>query len=357
MQSKKRVRNTNKSKKNRKIKGGDYDEEDYEFLENFLKYNSKNINDDQTILHFSIFWGYLRIAFLVLEYPDIHRINRLLEKYGLKKVNINARDDNNDTALNIASRYGYMEMVKLLLEKGAKVNNHGFSRQTPLHELFQNKVEGKLKGSFSHIVHNHDYFYNSTKLLIESGADVNDLDEDKNTPLHNHCGRDDEKKIEEKAIVKALLENGANVNAKNKYGDTPLHEICKIPISTSSEDYTIAELLINNGADMTAINKHGYQPLYYIRNEKVKKWMSKKMKEQMNENMKKHLKGLMTLNEKKVDDKLLPHDVLRLFREYEGTVNHKEIMTKRDDDLQIEGAKYFGGKFNTKRRKTLKRKK
>ena len=39
--------------------------------------------------------------------------------------------------------------------------------------------------------------------------------------------------------------------------------------------------------------------------------------------------------------------ILRLFREYEGTVNHEEIMTKRDDELQLEGAKYFGSKFNT----------
>ena len=342
MQSKKRIRNTNKSKKNRKIKGGDHDE-DYDLLDKFLKNNSNNINDDQSILHFSIFWGYLRIAFLVLEHPHIYRINRLLERHGLKEVNINARDNDNDTALNIASKYGYMEMVKLLLEKGAKVNNHGFSRKTPLHDLFETKIEGKIKGTSSPIVQNDIYFYNSTKMLIKNGADVNALDEDKNTPLHTHCGRE-HKGIKE--IVKALLKKGANVNAKNEYGDTPLHKICKTN-SSSSDDYTIAELLINYGSDITAINKDGYQPLYYIRNEKVKKWMSKKMKEQMDENMRKHLKGLMTLNEKKVDGKLLPHDVLRLFREYEGTVNHEEIMTKRDDELQLEGSKYFGGKFNT----------
>lgn len=348
MKSKKRVRNTNKSKKNRKIKGGDYDQEDYDYLDEYLKYNSKKINNDQTILHFSIFWGDLRIAFLILNHLhmyNMYKITRLLEKYYIYKIDVNARDNDKDTALNIASRHGYMKIVELLLKKGAKVNNHGFSGETPLHNLFKDKIEGKLKGTSSPIVQNDNYFYNSTKLLIKNGADVNALDVDKNTPLHTHC---DQKHKGIKSIVKALLKNGANVNAKNKHGDTPLHLVCKNNYSLSdSDDYTIAELLINNGSDMTAINKHGYQPLYYISNEKVKKWMSEKMKHQMNENMKKHLKGLMTLNEKKVDGKLLPHDVLRLFREYEGTVNHKEIMTKRDDDLQLEGSKYFGGKFNT----------
>ncbi len=55
------------------------------------------------------------------------------------------------------------------------------------------------------------------KLLIEEGANVNDKNEDGDTPLHLVPTR-----TYGEEFVKLLLDAGADVNAKNKYGDTPL---------------------------------------------------------------------------------------------------------------------------------------
>ena len=66
-------------------------------------------------------------------------------------------------------------------------------------------------------------WYNSNadvvKVLIEKGADVNALNNDKSTPLHwaasNNSNAD---------VVKVLIEKGADVNALNNDKSTPLHQ-------------------------------------------------------------------------------------------------------------------------------------
>ena len=101
--------------------------------------------------------------------------------------------------------------------------------------------------------------------LLDSGADVNQLDEQCNTPLHWAAVRDsspywaDEKhtlidrasKNRRLAIAHLLIKRGANVNAQNNYGDTPLL------FSTGA----FMHLLLDNGADINRKNKYGSTPL------------------------------------------------------------------------------------------------
>ena len=56
------------------------------------------------------------------------------------------------------------------------------------------------------------------KILIENGAKINALDNDRSTPLH-HAAMGN-KNTE---VVKILIESGANVNAQNNDKLTPLH--------------------------------------------------------------------------------------------------------------------------------------
>lgn len=62
-------------------------------------------------------------------------------------------------------------------------------------------------------------FYNRVdivKLLIKRGANVNAKDSTGNTPLHAAV---QESNIE---IIRILLENGADINSKNSFGNTPI---------------------------------------------------------------------------------------------------------------------------------------
>jgi ankyrin repeat protein len=103
-----------------------------------------------------------------------------------------------------------MDIVKLLLEKGADVNPQGEDSDTPLCSA--------CSGGHMDIV----------KLLLEKGADVNPQGEYSNTPLRSACygGHMD--------IVKLLLEKGADVNLQGKDSNTPLRSACSAVTWTSS---------------------------------------------------------------------------------------------------------------------------
>jgi cytohesin len=100
-------------------------------------------------------------------------------------ANVNARDDKENTALNIAAKCGDIAMAALLLQKGAEVNAGDSSQMTPLH----------------------------TAINAES------------LPM-----------------VALLLEHGADVNAETKYGMTPLR------LTSSEKRSAMRELLLAQGA-------------------------------------------------------------------------------------------------------------
>ena len=116
------------------------------------------------------------------------------------------KDISNKSPLLLAFDHNNYEYVKLLLKYGANPNqqmNDGFG-STLLHSACLN---GKLS---------------LTKILLEHGADVNALDNLKQTPINLAIieGNFDEQKIE---VIKELLQNGANVNLKDSDGYITLH--------------------------------------------------------------------------------------------------------------------------------------
>lgn len=60
-------------------------------------------------------------------------------------------------------------------------------------------------------------------------------------------------------MVMELLKNGANVNALDEYKNTPLHVIGGI--QDFYNQYVIADLLLNAGADINAKNMYNMTPL------------------------------------------------------------------------------------------------
>jgi putative CocE/NonD family hydrolase len=140
-----------------------------------------------------------------------------------KGADINIKDDSGTTALHIAARKGYREIVELLLASGADVNSRGPYNTTPA-ELAWHKYE--------------DVF----KLLVAKGADI--------SPLHLAV---DTGKL---STVKGLIQEGADLNRRTPYGTTPLD------IAARKGLKDIAELLIDNGAHVDAKDNWDWTPLH-----------------------------------------------------------------------------------------------
>ena len=140
-------------------------------------------------------------------------------------VNVNAKDPRSRTALHIAARKGYREVVELLLEHGADVNaGAGYNNETV--------AEFAIWGNHSEIV----------ELLVSNGADI--------SPLHLAVS------IGDKAKERSLIEGGADVNKRTPNGTAPIH------IAAHAGFKCIVKLLIDHHANINAISNWDWMPLH-----------------------------------------------------------------------------------------------
>ena len=151
--------------------------------------------------------------------------------------NIDCYDDSDEeyymaTPLFEAARNGHMDIVCLLLDKGAKPNIPDSYGTSPL-------MAAIAKGHKEVV-----------KLLIDSGADPNWVDEDKWSPLRVAAAKGHEE------VVKLLIDNGADPNIIDANGDTALH------VAASMGHIGIIQLLLNIGADPNVSDCNGETPLY-----------------------------------------------------------------------------------------------
>ncbi|MDI9257890.1 ankyrin repeat domain-containing protein [Flavobacterium sedimenticola] len=136
-----------------------------------------------------------------------------------------------NTLLLEASLHGNVQEIKKAIQLGADVNSKNNNGDTPLNMV------AKLS------------YYKLVKYFIELGADVNTSNNDKLSPLHWGVEYNNVK------IVKILLENGANVDARDSINETPLH------YAGWTGNYESAKLLLKYGANPYANNNTGVTPL------------------------------------------------------------------------------------------------
>jgi ankyrin repeat protein/mono/diheme cytochrome c family protein len=172
---------------------------------------------------------------------------------------VKAKDPAGSTLLHHAAGFGTLDIVQLLLDRGAEVNAKNRRASTPLHwgihdeakvrvllargaAINAKQIEGRTP------LYQAALFPSGTpvlRLLLEKGADPSIATLIGQTPLIAAAGRGD---IEAMLL---LIEKGANVNVKNGAGDTPL-----MAAATNGNPRAV-QLLLDKGADATVKNKRG----------------------------------------------------------------------------------------------------
>ena len=160
------------------------------------------------------------------------------------------------------------KIVRLLLDKGAKVNAADKKGRTPLMTaaadgdtdsmqlLLDRQADCHASDAYGRTAL-HDAVYcgvpEAVSLLIARGADVNARTQDGETPLKWAVWRSDRENDARFSIAEFLLARGAQVNASDAKGVTPLME--------ALGRLAMTKLLLAHGADVHAISKDGQTAL------------------------------------------------------------------------------------------------
>ena len=142
-----------------------------------------------------------------------------------------AMNGNGDTPLGIATRHNYMDIVTLLLARGASVNHmNGETGDTASHRAVYKSNLGMLG------------------LLLDHGGNINAENNRGYSLLHVTARNDFDN------IAQYLLSRGASVNAQDKFFSTPL--MC----TAYWGNWKTLKVLLKFGADITLTKngaKHG----------------------------------------------------------------------------------------------------
>lgn len=146
---------------------------------------------------------------------------RAVEKLLRRRADPNAyRNDNGSTPLMAACADGHVDVVRLLISKGANVNAKNCFGSTPLHS-------GAYASNLPIIL-----------LLVERGADPNAKEKFGDTPLMTAVER-----MSSITVLDALLTHGAQINERNSKGETAFD------LAAVIEDTKALAYLLRKGAE------------------------------------------------------------------------------------------------------------
>jgi ankyrin repeat protein len=151
------------------------------------------------------------------------------------------------TALIAAACQKHLEIVIVLISKGADVNVDDGYGGTPLHYAIKSledpssdEVALKLISAGANVATKVRAYIDGTSMV---------------TPLHDAAS------IGHQRLVRALITAGADVNAQDSQGSTPLHRACRY-----SADLDIVKELLDARANPRMLDGEGHSPAHYCRN-------------------------------------------------------------------------------------------
>jgi len=147
--------------------------------------------------------------------------------YLAKQINVNGKDAAGNMPLHTASATGKIDIVRLLVEKGAKIDVPDYDMKTPLHRAVES---GNLE---------------TVEYILGRGGSVRAKALGDITPLHDNAMQGNSR------ITELLLGKQAEMSAKTDMGDTPLH------YAAENGHLEVVRVLVEKGADINAGNNNG----------------------------------------------------------------------------------------------------
>ena len=185
-------------------------------------------------------------------YEDKPDITQKLLKF---TKNINIKDKNyGRTALHFAAYRGDCLITKLLLDVGSNINEMDRFGRTPLHYSILSGDYYTVKQLIFHenesILNYNQYASSSPPSTAVSSINLYILDHHSRSPLHYAAfyGRT--------RLMQVLIDSNFSVNQKDLFLNTPLHYACY------SGNLSSVELLIENNSTMYIKNNHQLTPLH-----------------------------------------------------------------------------------------------
>ncbi|KAJ4425834.1 hypothetical protein ANN_27460 [Periplaneta americana] len=160
------------------------------------------------------------------------------------KMRLETKDSDYKTPLSWAAYKGDLEMVSLLVEKGADVNVYDAWKLTPLYYA--------ITGCHLNVV----------QFLIENGADVNACNNNGDSPITVAA---EQGNVD---VVKLLMDKGADVNACNNFGASVIFSakrgVGESPIFAAAKagNVDVVRFLMDKGADVNACNDFGQSLIF-----------------------------------------------------------------------------------------------
>ena len=183
-------------------------------------------------------------------------VYRFIDEGNVEEINnylIKAKNLDHDIKYNNLFYYAidncqnnYFKTITLLINNGADINSHNSELlETPLHKLC-----ARLKPHIDVIT-----------MILKKGANVNAINISGKTPIF-YCSFN-----YSVDLLNLLVEYGADINVKDKYKNTLLHDDYINCFDEHFEEFL--KTLINLGFNINSKNSTGYTPLGLCENKKI----------------------------------------------------------------------------------------
>ena len=217
-----------------------------DLLKKGLNVNARDDQDGRTILMHATWFGHIDVMRILID----------------KGADVNAKDKNGTTALILAADKSNSEIVSFLIDKGADVNAKGGNGTALMLAVNKSNAEfvgflidkgadvnAKDKNGTALILATDKGSAEIVSFLIDKGADVNTKDSLGYTALMKAAGRG------HTSIMRILLDKGADVNTRTNDGYAALTH------AAGSGHTDIVRTLIDKGADVNSKSSIGYTAL------------------------------------------------------------------------------------------------